>query len=67
MSNILQESINRKIILSNDLQKLNQIKSIYDSMTSDYLTAGFYSEFMDIVNYQISEIEKAIKRLKINN
>jgi len=63
MRNIQQTLINRKIILSNDLQKLNQIKSIYDSMESDFLTGAMCC--IDTINYQISEIEKAIKRIKI--
>jgi hypothetical protein len=66
MTNLQRELMKiQLLLLSKDFQKLEQIKNIYDSMTSDYLTAGFYSEFMNVVNYQISEIKKVFEKIKI--
>lgn len=44
--------------LQQDIEKLEQIKVIYET-TSDYLSASFYSDFMEEVNGQIEEVKKS--------
>ena len=40
------------------IQTLEEVKRIYEESESDILCAGFYDEFMDVVNKQIKEIEE---------
>ena len=50
------------IIMSESKQKaiktLEEVKRIYEESESDLLCAGFYTEFMEVVNKQIKEIEE---------
>ena len=51
------------IIMSESKQKaietLEEVKRIYEESESDILCAGFYDEFMELVNNQIEEIKKS--------
>ena len=40
------------------LETLEEVKRIYEESESDLLCAGFYHEFMKVVNGQIKEIEE---------
>ena len=40
------------------IETLEEVKRIYDESESDILCAGFYDEFMELVNKQIEEIKK---------
>ena len=40
------------------LETLEEVKRIYEESESDLLCAGFYHEFMEVVNRQIKEIEE---------
>lgn len=42
------------------LDTLNIIKEIYESDTSGLLTGGFYSDFMDEIDTQISQIQRTV-------
>lgn len=43
------------------LETLAKVKEIYDSSESEILTAGFYSEFMKLVDEQIKTINLTVK------
>lgn len=40
------------------LETLEEVKRIYDESESSLLCGGFWSEFMEMVNGQIKEIEE---------
>ena len=40
------------------LETLSEVRRIYEESESDLLCAGFYTEFMEVVNKQIKEIEE---------
>jgi hypothetical protein len=40
------------------LETLARVKQIYEDSESELLCAGFYDEFMEVVNNQIKEIEE---------
>ena len=40
------------------LETLSEVRRIYKESESDLLCAGFYTEFMEVVNKQIKEIEE---------
>lgn len=40
------------------LETLEEVKRIYNESESDLLCGGFWSEFMEMVNGQIEQIEK---------
>lgn len=40
------------------LETLEQVKRIYEESASELLCAGFYDEFMAVVNGQIEEIKR---------
>ena len=40
------------------IETLEEVKRIYEESESDLLCAGFYDEFMEVVNKQIKEIEE---------
>lgn len=40
------------------LETLEEVKRIYNESESDLLCGGFWSEFMEVVNGQIEEIER---------
>lgn len=43
------------------LKTLGKVKEIYDTEGGDLLSGGFWSEFMEVVNSQITEIMKTCK------
>lgn len=43
------------------LETLEKVKEIYDSDCSDLLCGGFWSDFMEVVNSQITEITETTK------
>ena len=40
------------------IETLEEVKRIYEESESDLLCAGFYDEFMELVNNQIKEINE---------
>jgi hypothetical protein len=58
----MNNKFNRMNELMEDIKKLTQIKNIYES-TSDFLSGGFYNDFMSEINEQITELRKAIENL----
>lgn len=60
--NSINKLLERRKELYNDIVKLNNMKKIYES-TSDFLSGGFYSDFMEVLNEQISEVEKAYNNI----
>ena len=40
------------------IETLEEVKRIYEESEGDMLCAGFYDEFMELVNNQIKEIEE---------
>ena len=45
-----------------DITKLEKIKTIYE--TTDNLSGGFYADFINVLNSQISHLEICIKNLQ---
>ena len=43
------------------LETLEEVKRIYNNSGSELLCGGFWSEFMEMVNNQISQIETTTK------
>lgn len=52
------ESINMNKDKQKALKTLEKVKEIYDNEGGDLLCGGFWSDFMAVVNSQITEISK---------
>lgn len=58
---LLKEVINMSKNKQKALETLEKVKEIYDNEGGDLLCGGFWSDFMAVVNSQISEITETTK------